>query len=115
MKKLEKYVANKLIRRIRNQYGLHIHDESARSIARSMIHEYNKRVEGSFQSKESTLYRAVDAYYASTKMPRQDKVKHSAYWFAVFLNKHYRVILLRKNYLQRLLAKWYNKVTSIWR
>ena len=111
MQKLESILADQLMRQIQSEYSFAMNKETAIGLARSFINTYKIHVESNyFPDKKSQIRYVLDKYFATTKIPIDQRTTHSCWFFKEFIEAHYFFVLLPKNRLFR----WLNKIFHYW-
>jgi len=98
---------------IYQDYNLKIKIETAQGIVKAMI---NQDVQQSYDALRfvhgDIAFRMFEAYFATTKMPEEERNKHSAYWFAHYIRRHYWVFAIPKAYWLLRSHKKINKIIN---
>ena len=109
--KLEQKIANDVHALLEREYNLSIKPSAAIGIARCSLNHQKQNQNSAFYRKSKHFIDAIyAAYFDSIKLPEKEYTKHSAFWFAQFVKRHYVLIPIKNNRLNRKIAHWLRKL-----
>lgn len=96
--KLFSHSAYHLIEVLKRNYNLTISQESAEGIIKHIINQDNiiNKQKMSKKKRRSNIFRLLDCYWSTTKLPDSEKETHSASDMARYIERRYYIIPIRK-------------------